>query len=49
MSLPDDYELTGTFDQQAERIGRMVPPKMMAAVSKSVYEKVLKPYNEIKK
>lgn len=49
MSLPDDYELTGTFDQRAERIGRMVPPKMMAAVSKSVYEKVLKPYNEIKK
>ena len=46
MSLPEDYELTGTFDQQAERIGRMVAPKMMAEVANSIYEKVLKPYNE---
>jgi len=49
MSLPDDYVLTGDFDQQAERIGRMVAPKMMAAVADSVYEKVLKPYNEATK
>lgn len=49
MSLPEDYELTGTFDQQAERIGRMVAPKMMAEVAKSIYEKVLKPYNEVSK
>jgi len=49
MSLPEDYELTGTFDQQAERIGRMVAPKMMAEVAKSIYEKVLKPYNEVTK
>ena len=49
MSLPEDYELTGTFDQQAERIGRMVAPKMMAEVAKSIYENVLKPYNEVKK
>lgn len=46
MSLPEDYILTGTFDQQAERIGRMVAPKMMAAVAKSIHEKVLKPYKE---
>lgn len=46
MSLPEDYQLTGTFDQQAERIGRMVAPKMMAAVAQSVYEKIIKPYNE---
>lgn len=49
MSLPEDYELTGTFDQQAERIGRMVAPKMMAEVAKSIYENVLKPYNEVSK
>ena len=46
MSLPEDYQLTGNFDKQAERIGRMVAPKMMAAVADSIYEKVLKPYNE---
>lgn len=46
MSLPEDYELTGTFDQQAERIGRMVAPKMMAEVAKSIHEHVLKPYYE---
>ena len=48
MSLPEDYKLTGPFDRQAERIGRMVAPKMMSAVAASVYEKVLKPYNELK-
>jgi DNA (cytosine-5)-methyltransferase 1 len=47
MSLPEDYKLTGTFDKQAERIGRMVAPKMMAAIANSIYEKVLKPYNEV--
>jgi DNA (cytosine-5)-methyltransferase 1 len=47
MGLPEDYILTGKFDQQAERIGRMVAPKMMAAVADSIYENVLKPYNEV--
>ena len=47
MSLPDDYELTGTFDQQAERIGRMVAPKMMLALASHVYKNILKPYKEI--
>jgi DNA (cytosine-5)-methyltransferase 1 len=46
MSIPDDYVLTGTFDQQAERLGRMVAPKMMAALASNVYEKILKPYKE---
>jgi DNA (cytosine-5)-methyltransferase 1 len=48
MSLPEDYKLTGNFDKQAERIGRMVAPKMMAAVADSIYENILKPYNELK-
>jgi DNA (cytosine-5)-methyltransferase 1 len=46
MSIPDDYILTGTFDQQAERLGRMVAPKMMAALAANVYRKILKPYKE---
>jgi len=46
MGLPDNYKLTGSFDQKAERIGRMVAPKMMAAIASSVYEKVIKVYNE---
>lgn len=40
-SLPDDFRLTGTFNQQAERCGRMVPSLMMKAIAESVYEKVL--------
>ena len=40
-SLPDDFVLTGTFNQQAERCGRMVPSLMMKAIAESVYTKVL--------
>jgi DNA (cytosine-5)-methyltransferase 1 len=47
MSMPEDYELTGTFDQKAERLGRMVAPKMMAALATNIYEKILKPYKEL--
>jgi len=41
--LPDDFKLTGTFDQKAERIGRMVPPALTMAVACSVYERLLAP------
>ena len=44
MSLPDDFKLTGSFNQQSERCGRMVPPLMMKAIAESIYEKVFKPY-----
>jgi len=44
--LPEDYELTGTFDQKAERIGRMVAPKVMAEIANRVYDRILKPYKE---
>tara|TARA_B110001454_G_scaffold87321_1_gene83745 strand:+ start:10249 stop:11412 length:1164 start_codon:yes stop_codon:yes gene_type:complete len=47
MSLPEDFKLTGKHIKQSERIGRMVPPLMMKALSESVYNKVLKPYKEI--
>jgi|TARA_R110000744_G_scaffold88406_1_gene172355 DNA (cytosine-5)-methyltransferase 1 len=46
MSLPDDFKLTGKWNQKAERIGRMVPPLMMKKIAESVYDNVLKVYNE---
>ena len=49
MGLPEDYILTGKFDQQAERIARMVAPKMMAEVAKSIHKNVLQPYYETQK
>ncbi len=44
-SLPDDFILTGKWNQRAERIGRMVPPLMLKAIASSVYEKVIGVYN----
>ena len=41
-SLPDDFKLTGKWNQKSERIGRMVPPLMMKAIADSIYNKVLK-------
>lgn len=38
MSIPDDYILTGTYQQQVERLGRMVPPLMMKAVAEKILE-----------
>lgn len=40
-AFPDDFELTGTFVQRWERMGRSVPPVMMRAVAREVREKVL--------
>lgn len=36
MSVPDDYILTGTYQQQVERLGRMVAPFMMRAVAENI-------------
>ena len=54
MSLPEDFVMKSDretvakrFDQSAERIGRMVAPKMKAALANSLYEKVLRPFNEL--
>ena len=41
-SIPDDFKLTGKWNQKSERIGRMVPPLMMKAIADSIYNKVLK-------
>jgi DNA (cytosine-5)-methyltransferase 1 len=45
-ALPDDFVLTGSLGQAAERICRMVPPLLTKAIAESVYEKVLQPYKE---
>lgn len=36
MSVPDDYILTGTYQQQLERLGRMVPPVMMKEIAENL-------------
>jgi DNA-cytosine methyltransferase len=45
-ALPDDFVLTGTLGQAAERVCRMVPPLLTKAIAESVYEKVLQPYKD---
>lgn len=40
-SLPDDYILSGNYQKDFERCGRMVPPLMMAAIAKHVYKTIL--------
>ena len=54
MSLPEDFVMKSDketvakrFDQSAERIGRMVAPKMMAALADAIYTNVLEPYNNV--
>jgi len=44
--FPDDFALTGTYEQRWERIGRAVPPVMMAAVAAVVRDRVLVPIRE---
>jgi DNA (cytosine-5)-methyltransferase 1 len=46
MTLPEDYINTGTLNERLARIGLMVAPMMMYHLADSIYEKVLKPYNE---
>lgn len=40
-SVPDDFILTGTYAQQWERLGRMVPPIMMYHVAKTIQTEIL--------
>lgn len=40
-SVPDDFILTGTYEQQWERLGRMVPPVMMKHIAETVYKEIL--------
>ena len=41
--FPPDFTLTGTYTQRWERIGRAVPPVMMAAVAATVRDRILAP------
>ena len=41
MGLPEDFKLQGDFDQQAERVGRMVAPLMMKELSGNIYKNIL--------
>ena len=45
MSLPDDFKLTGKWNQKAERCGRMVPHLLMEKIASSVYKNVLEIYS----
>lgn len=40
-SFPDDFVLTGNYEQQIERMGRAVPPLMMAAIASTVEAEIL--------
>jgi DNA-cytosine methyltransferase len=44
--VPDDFILTGTLGQGAERLCRMVPPPVTEAIANSIYERVLRPFAE---
>jgi DNA (cytosine-5)-methyltransferase 1 len=41
MTIPDGFILTGSFYKQWEAIGRMVPPKMMYHIAKTLKEEIL--------
>lgn len=42
-AFPDDFEVSGTYGQQWERLGRAVPPLMMRAIAIEVRDRVLIP------
>lgn len=39
--FPDDFVLTGTYAQQWERLGRAVPPVMMAHIAQAIRKNIL--------
>jgi DNA (cytosine-5)-methyltransferase 1 len=40
-SFPADFQLTGTYQQRYERIGRAVPPLMMKAIAETIHKEIL--------
>jgi len=40
-SFPDDYSLTGSYQEQKARLGNAVMPKMMFHIAKTIKEKIL--------
>jgi DNA (cytosine-5)-methyltransferase 1 len=47
-ALPDDFVLTGTLAQGAERACRMVPPLLTKAIAEAIYQRVLLPYSQVR-
>jgi DNA (cytosine-5)-methyltransferase 1 len=47
MAFPDDFVLTGKFDQQIERLGRAVAPLMYKEVARSIYENILEKHKNV--
>lgn len=45
MSFPQSYILTGTYAQQAERLGRAVPPLMMKAIASHILTTIFERFN----
>ncbi|WP_431728596.1 DNA (cytosine-5-)-methyltransferase [Verrucosispora sp. TAA-831] len=41
--FPDDFKLTGTYEQRWERMGRAVPPVMMSHIAATVRDRILGP------
>lgn len=44
-SFPSDFQLTGTFAQRWERIGRSVPPLMSKAIGDTIRDQMLAKFN----
>lgn len=44
--FPADFQLTGTYAQRWERIGRAVPPVMMSHIAAAVRDRILVPLRE---
>lgn len=44
--FPDDFVLTGTYEQRWERLGRAVPPVMMAHIAATIRDRILWPTRE---
>lgn len=42
-AFPDDFQLTGKYAQQWERLGRAVPPRMMFHVARTIRDEVFGP------
>ena len=40
-AFPDDFQLTGSYAQQWERLGRSVPPLMMFQIAKTIRDEIL--------
>jgi len=45
--FPDDFAMTGKYDDKWGRIGMCVPPLMMKAIAEAVRDRVLKPATEL--